>query len=277
MARLQLGLSPCPNDTYIFHALLRGLVRPDYPEDLEIEPVFADVQELNRLAMAGRLPFTKISAGAIPQILDKYLILPSGAALGFGCGPLLVARDGNFDPATATIAIPGQQTTARMLLDLHGGFAGPRREMLFSEIIPAVASGNADLGVIIHEGRFTYSQHGLIRILDFGEWWEREFQLPLPLGAIAVRRDVAPELASAIARAITASIHYARKNPVAATGFIKNHAQELEDEVIAAHIRTFVTDYSLDLGPAGREALEKLVSAGGQHAASRDIFSGAGL
>ena len=157
------------------------------------------------------------------------------------------------------MAVPGLLTTANLLLTLHGGFQGPRREMLFSEVMPAVARGDADLGVIIHEGRFTYQRMGLTRILDLGEWWEGAFHVPLPLGAIAVRRDVPPATAKAVQRAIAGSLRYARAHPEASRDFIRSHAQELDDAVTRAHIETFVTDYSLDLGEAGRKAIELLV------------------
>ena len=155
--------------------------------------------------------------------------------------------------------MPGLLTTANLLLTLHGGFQGPRREMLFSEVMPAVARGDADLGVIIHEGRFTYQRMGLTRILDLGEWWEGAFHVPLPLGAIAVRRDVPPATAKAVQTAIAGSLRYARAHPEASRDFIRSHAQELDDAVTRAHIETFVTDYSLDLGEAGRKAIELLV------------------
>lgn len=273
MPNLQLGLSPCPNDTFIFHALLHGLVELDHSQVTGFEPVFADVQELNLRALAGALPFTKISAGVIPKILDNYTILSSGAALGWGCGPLLVARDRNFDPANASIAIPGRHTTAALLLNLHGVFQGPRKEMLFSDIIPAVASGDVDLGVIIHEGRFTYQRNGLISVLDFGQWWENEFQLPLPLGVIAARRDVAPDLAYAVEKAIAASIKYAHKNPAASEGFIRQHAQELDENVTRSHIDTFVSEYSVALGPRGRDALRRLIGANGSTCGESRIFA----
>lgn len=266
----KLGLSPCPNDTFIFHALLEGLVKPDFREPVRLAPVFADVQELNERALHGELPFTKLSAGAIPAVLDKYRLLETGAALGWGCGPLVVARSSNFNPARARIAIPGRHTTASMLLDLHGGFRGERPEMLFSDIMPAVASGEADLGVIIHEGRFTYPQYGLAKILDLGEWWEEQYGIPLPLGVIAVRRDVEPALARAVENAIAASIRHARQNPGDSRAFIRAHAQELDDEITGAHIDTFVTDFSLGLGETGKAAIRQLLKA--SRLPAKDIF-----
>lgn len=272
MTRIKLGLSPCPNDTFIFHALLHGLVKPDYTEQIQFEPYFADVEDLNARALAGELALSKVSAGVVPHILDKYALLASGAALGWCCGPLIVARVGDFEPHTAKIAIPGRHTTANLLLDLHGGFGGERIEMLFSDIMPAVTRGDAELGLIIHEGRFTYGEHGLSKVLDLGQWWEATFQLPLPLGVIAVRRDIAPALALAIQNAIRASILYARENPAVAAAFISKHAQELDENVTRAHIDTFVTDYSLDLGSQGRQAIGCLLGAAGGIDSGKILF-----
>ena len=254
---LSLGLSPCPNDTFIFHALLHGLV----PAPVAFRPHLADVEELNGLARRKELDVTKMSLGAAARIMDDYALLASGAALGWGCGPLVVARSAlpPYAWARGRVAGPGLLTTANLLLTLHGGFQGPRREMLFSEVMPAVARGDADLGVIIHEGRFTYQRMGLTRILDLGEWWEGAFHMPLPLGAIAVRRGVPPATAKAVQTAIAGSLRYARAHPAASRDFIRSHAQELDDAVTRAHIETFVTDYSLDLGEAGRKAIELLV------------------
>lgn len=256
-----IGISPCPNDTYIFHALLHGLVKPDYPFPVNIAYQLADVQKLNKGAIAGALPITKLSVGVMPSALDKYVLLSSGSALGWGCGPLVVARNANVDIRSARVAIPGRHTTASLLLDLHGGFEGERVEMLFSDIMPAIAAGNADIGVIIHEGRFTYERHGLAKLLDLGQWWEEQYKMPLPLGAIAARRDMEPALAKAIEKAITASLAYARAHPDASAQFVRQNAQELDADVTAAHIKTFVTDYSLDLGKQGRDAISWLIGA----------------
>lgn len=269
---LKIGLSPCPNDTFIFHALLHGLVAPASGDAPEFEPVFADVEQLNSLALKAQLPITKVSAGVLPAILKDYVVLNSGAALGFGCGPLLVAKDPRIDPATARIAMPGKYTTANLLLDLHGEFTGPRKEMLFSDIMPAIQAGEVDAGVIIHEGRFVYPDYGLTKILDFGEWWESAHAVPLPLGVIVVRRDLAPDLARNIEAAIAESIRFAMAQPELSKPFIHNHAQELDNTVTSAHIRTFVTDYSLDLGSAGRSAIRKLLAIKPDVALACEIF-----
>ena len=262
---LSLGLSPCPNDTFIFHALLEGLVRVPAPAPwsgyIRFVPHFADVEELNSLAVAGRLDVTKLSLGAVARIMDTYALFSSGAALGWGCGPLVVAAK-PLTPeqlASASVVVPGFMTTANLLLDLHGGFRGPRSELLFSGIMDAVASGEYEAGVIIHEGRFTYEKHGLVKILDLGEWWEGAFHLPLPLGAIAGKRDLPLPVALAVQAGIAEGLRRAWAEPEASRAFIRAHAQELDDAVTSAHIKTFVTAYSEDLGPAGREAITILV------------------
>lgn len=255
---LSFGLSPCPNDTYIFHAMLHGLV----PIPAPFKPHMADVEELNTLARQKALDVTKMSLGATTEIMQDYALLSSGAALGWGCGPLVVARK-NLKPEdwrNATVAVPGLMTTANLLLTLHGGFQGPRKEMLFSDVMAAVSNGEVDLGLIIHEGRFTYARQGLVKLLDLGQWWEAEFSLPLPLGAIAVRRDLPVALARRVQNTITASLAHANAHPNDSREFIRAHAQEMDESVTSAHIKTFVTDFSLDLGPAGRAAIGTLVS-----------------
>lgn len=272
---LSLGISPCPNDTFIFHALLHGLTPPAYPEEVTILPHIADVEDLNRLALAGELAVSKISVGAIPHILDKYMLLGSGAALGFGCGPIIVAKSANANPSSARIATPGKMTTASLLLDLHGGFKGERKNMLFSDIIPAIVNGEAEMGIIIHEGRFTYHQYNLCKILDMGQWWENKFNMPLPLGAIAVRRDIDRSLALAMQAAIEKSIDYARANPCASRDFVALNARELSEGVIKAHIDTFVTAYSKNLREEGRAAIRQLLTAAAPRQQSRidyDLF-----
>lgn len=255
---LSLGLSPCPNDTYIFHALLHGLV----PQPIPLQAHMADVEELNSLACTHQLDITKISVGVTTRIMHEYALLSSGAALGWGCGPLVVARTAlrPEDWRNATVAVPGLMTTANHLLTLHGGFPETRTAMLFSDIMPAVARGDVDMGLIIHEGRFTYQRLGLVKLLDLGQWWEATFHLPLPLGVIAVRRDMPLSLARRLQEAITASLAYAHAHPNDAREFIREHAQEMDPDVTQAHIATFVTDFSLDLGQHGRTAVETLVA-----------------
>lgn len=258
--KLSLGISPCPNDTYIFHALIEKLVA--VPCDIELH--MADVEELNAMVAAGELDISKISTGLVPHIADNYAMLASGGALGWGCGPLVVAQKALTadELRHARIAIPGRMTTANLLLDLHGGFEGERVEMIFDAVMPAVQRGEVDCGLIIHEGRFTYARHGLVRVFDTGAWWEEHFAMPLPLGVIVARRDVDKNLALAVQRSIADSVRYARAHPMACTAFVRQHAQEMEDEVTKQHIATFVTDFSLELGESGRKAVETLVLQG---------------
>lgn len=260
MRTLTLGISPCPNDTYIFHALLHGLVDVPFALDLHI----ADVEELNTLALRGALDASKISVGVAGHIARQYALLRTGAALGWGCGPLVVARTPLPVEALrdARIAIPGQMTTANLLLDVHGGFAGPRTAMRFDHVMPAVLNGEADAGVVIHEGRFIAPGLGLHTVLDLGAWWEGAFAMPLPLGVIAVRRDVDAPTARALEAAIAASLAHAHAHPEASADFIRSHAQEMAQDVTRAHIRTFVNDFSMNLGQEGMQAVTALVSRG---------------
>lgn len=262
--KLTLGISPCPNDTYIFHALLEGLV----PAPCAFALHMADVEELNGLVKAGTLDISKISTGLVPHIADDYALLSAGGALGWGCGPLVVAKKAMDAEMLrhACMAIPGRMTTANLLLDLHGDFRGERVEMLFDEIMPAVVRGDVDCGLIIHEGRFTYADHGLVQVFDTGSWWEANFAVPLPLGVIVARRDVDPALARAVQQSIAASVVYARAHPLACADFVRRHAQEMDPAVTRQHIATFVTDFSLELGTAGRAAVGMLVREGARTA-----------
>ena len=256
---LSLGFSPCPNDTFMFYPLVRGLVDTaglTFREQLE------DVETLNRLALAGELDVTKVSYHALGHIRDRYALLRSGSALGRGCGPLLVARD-NLDPADLRgrrIAVPGQYTTALLLLRL----LDPRLEnfiaMPFNEIMEAVLTGQADAGLIIHESRFTYQDAGLHRLVDLGEWWEGETGLPIPLGGIVARRSLGAETIVVIERALRAGIVYSRSHPDEAAGYIREHAQEISDEVCAAHIGLYVNDFSAELGEEGERAIAELLN-----------------
>lgn len=271
---LRIGLSSCPNDTFIFHALLHGLSSPDLNEEYQIKTHMADVEELNKLALTGELEVSKMSLGALPSVLDKYSVLTAGAALGWGVGPLLVSSrpltEVEFE--SASIAIPGGMTTANLLLNLHGAFKGPRKEMLFSDIIPATISGEVDAGLIIHEGRFTYHKYGLKKVLDLGEWWEEKFSVPLPLGVIAVRRDVDNVLAKRLEKSISESVNYAWDHPDASREYIKRHAQEMEEEVMRSHINTFVTKFSANLGRDGKSAIEKILQSVMGNYSGCDIF-----
>ena len=248
-----LGISPCPNDTFIFDALINN--RIDMP--FVSRPHMADVEELNTLACRNTLDITKLSLAAALTVLDRYILLNAGSALGRGCGPLVVSRPGLSSEAWegSNIAIPGRLTTANLLLSLNGRFHGPRQEMVFDQIMPALAAGKTDLGVIIHEGRFTFQNHGLSLVLDLGQWWENQTGLPLPLGVIAVRRDLGMNTALEVEKAVRQSLEHARAHPEESLPFIRAHAQEMDDSIMTAHIDTFVNDFSLDLGLEGRNAV----------------------
>jgi len=264
MKELSLGFSPCPNDTFIFCGLVKGYISsPDFrlkPEILE------DVETLNEWAMKTRLDITKLSFHALGHVLADYVLLKSGAALGRGCGPLLVSGR-KVDPndfVKMSVAVPGRFTTAAMLLKLYGPTWKNIVMMRFDKIMPAIESGKVDCGVIIHESRFTYMARGLQLVVDLGAWWEEESGYPIPLGGIAVRRSLGIELIEKIDRAIHASIIWARKNPQLCQPYIKKHAQEMSDTVINDHIGLYVNSFSEDLGEEGLAAVDFLMKKGRQ-------------
>ncbi len=259
---LSLGFSPCPNDTFIFHALVSGAV-PTAGFTFAPE-VLADVETLNHWALAGRLDVTKLSFHALGLVLDEYVLLGAGAALGRGCGPLLVSLPG-LEPAKLgdqTVAVPGHYTTAALLLRLAYPECQSVVAMPFDQIMPALARGEVGAGVIIHEGRFTYRRHGLQLVRDLGRWWEETTGQPIPLGGIAARRSLGQERLLAVEGAIRASLELARREPDRSRDYIRAQAQELEEEVIAQHIALYVNDFSLDLGAAGREAVAEFMKGG---------------
>jgi 1,4-dihydroxy-6-naphthoate synthase len=258
---INFGCSPCSNDTFAFHALVHGVVRAP---GVTIRPFLADVEELNRRACAGELPLTKLSFHALGQVLDRYALLRTGAALGRGCGPLLVARRGqeDLDLAQATIAVPGRLTTAHLLLSLYLGQPPRVEPMIFSQVMEAVAQGRCQAGLVIHEGRFTYQRLGLVRLLDLGQWWEEVTGLPIPLGCIAVRRDLGPELGLALEQALGASVAHAQAHPADSRSYVLAHSQEMEPEVVAQHIGLYVNDFSRGLGPEGIKAVELVLARG---------------
>jgi len=257
MRELTLGYSPCPNDTFIFHALTHGLVDSG---DFYVRERLEDVETLNRLAIAGTLDLTKISYHAFGHLREEYCLLRSGGALGRGCGPLVIARRATTmdELRGKRIAIPGQLTTANLLLQLYGEGFDQLLILPFDRIITAVTSGQADAGVIIHESRFTYQEHGLVAALDLGVWWEQTTGLPLPLGAILAKRSLGGALIQRVDRAIRTSIGYAYAHPHAPRSYIKRHAQELSDAVIDSHIALYVNDFSFDLGATGIVAVTEL-------------------
>jgi 1,4-dihydroxy-6-naphthoate synthase len=259
MTNYKLAYSPCPNDTYIFGALTNGLL-DDAPQ---VSAHLADIEELNKAAARGEFELTKVSYGAIPFLMNRYRILPSGGAIGNGCGPLLVARPAASPPlfadfARKRIAIPGERTTAFMLLQLALDAHLKTVVMRFDQIIDSVARGDVDAGLIIHESRFTYRDAGLIAIADLGEWWENMTLLPIPLGAIIVRDDVPADDVRSLNGAIRRSLAFARANEDRVMPYVREHSVELSDEVMRSHIGLYVNDFSDDLGEVGREAVHAL-------------------
>jgi len=256
MRSLRIGYSTCPNDTYIFAELGGGL-----SPAIAFQPVLADVETLNQWALEGRLEVTKVSFFALGRVREAYALLHAGAALGHGCGPVLVARPGTHlgKLRTAVVAAPGELTTARLLLSLYLKREPALRQMVFSEVMPAVACGEADFGLVIHEGRFTYREYGLELLLDLGEWWESETGSPIPLGGIAVRRDLGSEVAMEVDRALRASLAAARSGSPRVMEYVLAYAQEMSPAVVRQHIDLYVNDFSFRLGPSGRKAAELLL------------------
>jgi 1,4-dihydroxy-6-naphthoate synthase len=250
---LTLGFSPCPNDCFLFYALAHGLVDSE-----PVAPRLADVEELNRLARDGALDISKLSYHAYAHVADEYVMLPSGGALGKGVGPLVVTRERLDDLRGRTVAVPGGLTTARLLLGLSQGDDLVLRELRYDRIMPAVAAGEVDAGLIIHESRFTYPEHGLVKHLDLGEWWEQATGQLLPLGGVAARRSLGPERLDRLTAAIRASMDFAYRHPELVEPYVAEHAQELSREVRQRHIDLYVNRYSRDLGQEGREAVVEL-------------------
>jgi 1,4-dihydroxy-6-naphthoate synthase len=255
---LSLGYSPCPNDTFIFYALVHKKIDTT---GLEFSEMLRDVEELNRMARDSGLDITKASFHAYGHLRDRYVLLRSGGALGNGCGPLLVSSRNNElkNLKGKTIAIPGRLTTAFLLLQLFdSSFAGNVRIMPFDKIIDSVKKGHADAGLIIHESRFTYGSAGLTKLIDLGEWWEKETGLPIPLGGILVRREMERDLVLKIEGLIRKSIEYGFSHRSEPLSYIKAHAQEMDDKVVDQHIDLYVNSYSLDLGEKGIIAVGEL-------------------
>jgi 1,4-dihydroxy-6-naphthoate synthase len=255
---LTFGFSPCPNDTFAFHALVHGLVEAPFT----VRPVLLDIEELNRRAHDGAFDLTKLSVGAFAAVGSRYRLLRSGAALGHGVGPLVVAREPRplADAVARRIAIPGRETTAFRLLRLAAPALGEVVELRYDRILGAVERGEIEAGLVIHESRFTYPEHGLVKVADLGEWWEGETGLPVPLAGICARADLEPDLAGAAEAAIRASVAHAFAHPEDSRTYVRAHSQEMSDAVCDAHIRLYVNELSLDLGDDGVRAIERLVS-----------------
>jgi len=259
MRKLTLGFSPCPNDTFIFDALVNKKIPTG---DLELEIFLEDVQTLNVWAQQGKLDVSKISYGTLPMILDQYILLNSGGALGKGVGPLLIARQpiSHEQLKECTIAIPGENTTAHLLFSQAYPEIQRKKFMVFNEIEDAVLNGEVDAGVIIHENRFTYQQRGLVKLADLGEFWETKTGVPIPLGGIVAKRTLSKALIRDIDRLIRQSVEYAFSNYPLITDYVKTHAQEMEESVMKQHIDLYVNNYSIALGADGKKAVETLLT-----------------
>ncbi len=254
---LTLAYSPCPNDTFIFDAMVHGRIDT---EGLDFEVVLADVEELNEAAFAKTHPLTKLSYHALAHVQDSYRLLDAGSALGDGIGPLLIARTQltRQQLESQAIAIPGQYTTAAFLLRLAYPQAQHLRSYVFNHIEEAINASEVAAGVIIHENRFTYAERGFALLLDLGDYWHTTTRLPIPLGGIAVRRDLDVELQQRLDRILRRSVDYALAHPTASADYVAAHAQEMSADVQYMHIKTYVNDYSVSLGAEGRKAVEAL-------------------
>lgn len=250
-----LHISPCPNDTFAFDALINGRIAHDF--DLAVE--YHDIEVLNKGVLRGEPDISKISYSVYPQIADRYVLLDSGSALGRGNGQLLVRRAGERSPIRR-VASPGLNTTANALLVRYFPNVEAVVPMLFSEIAEAIERGEVDAGVLIHEGRFVYERRQLELVADLGQLWEQETGMPLPLGAIVAKRELGSGQIAAFEQLLAESVRYAMAHPAASREFVKEHAQELEDEVIDKHIALFVNDFTISLGDEGRRAVERLTS-----------------
>lgn len=259
---LTLGFSPCPNDTFIFDAMVNQQIDNG---GLQFDTKLEDVETLNKWAMQGKLDITKLSFAAGLKLADKYRLLNSGSALGRGCGPLLIARKDIPLPEVKdlVIAIPGENTTANLLFGIAFPDAVNKKIMVFSDIENAVLNGDADAGVIIHENRFTYQQKGLVKLIDLGEFWEEKTGQPIPLGGIFIRKDIPEEVQQQVDALIHKSLQLAFEKYPALSPYVKDHAQEMDEHVMRQHIDLYVNDFSLDLGKEGWTAIDKLKEMSG--------------
>ena len=257
--KLTLGFSPCPNDTFIFDALIHHKIDT---EGLEFDVFYDDVETLNQKAFRGELDITKLSYHAFAYVIEKYVLLDAGSALGFGVGPLLISKRemsiAELNNADYKIGIPGKYTTANFLLGLALPLATNKQVMVFSEIEDALLNEQIDAGLIIHENRFTYQLQGLKKIIDLGDYWEKLTGCAIPLGGIVANRNLAPEVQQKINRVLKKSVEFAFANPKSGLEFIRQHAQEMSEEVMYKHIELYVNKYSLDLGEEGRKAIKLL-------------------
>jgi 1,4-dihydroxy-6-naphthoate synthase len=255
---LNFGYSPCPNDTFAFDALAHGRIAAPFTAT----PALHDIEQLNALAREGRYELTKLSFGALAGLRDRYTMLRSGGALGRGCGPLVVAREAATlgQAVSGRFAIPGWDTTAFLLLRLAAPALGEIVEVRYDRILEAVASGEVDAGLIIHESRFTYAEHGLVEIADLGAWWESETGMPVPLAAICARNDLGAELRASAEAALRRSVEHAFAHPLDSLEYVRAHSQEMSDEVCRQHIDLYVNEFTIDLGDDGMAAVDALLA-----------------
>lgn len=259
--KLSLGFSPCPNDTFIFDALIHHKIDT---EGLEFEVFFDDVETLNQKAFQQKLDITKLSFHAFAYVHEHYALLDSGSALGFGVGPLLICHNENFVEnkdgfdASYKVGIPGKYTTANFLLGIAFPYLTNKQEMLFSEIETALLKDEIDLGLIIHENRFTYLEKGLHKILDLGNYWEQLTGCAIPLGGIVINRNLNQKVKEKVNRLIRKSVEFAFANPRSGLEFTRKHAQEMSEDVMYKHIELYVNKYSIELGLEGRKAINDM-------------------
>lgn len=265
---LTLGFSPCPNDTFIFYALLHEKIDM---KGIRFTPVIEDVETLNRKAFLGELDITKISFAAYLQLQERYILMNSGSALGNNCGPLLISKRKLelAEVANCSVAIPGNHTTANFLFNAFFPVHGNKKELIFSEIENAVLQEETDLGVIIHENRFTYEQKGLKKVADLGELWEQTTGHPIPLGGIAIKRSISADLAGTVDDLIRKSVLYAFAHPDEAIAYVRTYSQEMDEAVMWQHIHLYVNDFTISLGERGKSAINKFF----EYAIERKIIS----
>jgi 1,4-dihydroxy-6-naphthoate synthase len=276
--QVSIGFSPCPNDTFIFDALVNKKIDT---EGIEFEAVLEDVETLNKWALNGKLSVTKLSYGVLPLVIDQYILMNSGSALGRGVGPLLISNkeQGTKNVEVNIIAIPGEHTTAHMLFSLAYPLAMNKIFMRYDEVENFVLQ-NKGLGVIIHENRFTYEQKGLFKISDLGEYWEKTTGNPIPLGGIVAKRTMDIALQQQIDRLIKKSIEFAFSNYPVLNDYIRDHSQEMSEEVMRKHIELYVNEYSLGLGDIGKNAVRKMINVYNEinhlEHSTENIFVGSG-
>lgn len=263
--KINLGFSTCPNDTFMFDAMVHGRIDT---KGYEFDIVLADIFHLNQMAIAGELDMVKVSYQTYGHVKSRYHLLDAGSALGHNCGPLLISKDEisvqEIIDQDLPIAIPGQNTTANLLMGYYAPEITNKKEYIFHEVMPAIESGEVAAGVIIHENRFTYQAHGLRLIQDLGEHWEAKTKTPIPLGAILANKSLGEIAIRDLEEIMRSSVSYAFNHPEESMPYVRSHAQEMDDEVMKAHINLYVNQFSVSLGKEGRRAVDELLRAGNE-------------